>query len=380
MKRYVFIFLAAALIITAIYSNNISIDSYKAAAVDKNQYEDKEKLVLSFIEKNLLDKNGGIAAKLGNPGQNKNTLSESVGILMQYSVLKNRKDIFDRELNFAGRNLFYIPTDSSNGKSVFIKWENGGNKTTCGAAIDDLRIAGALLDAYDKWGSEKYYNMAGFIQSGLYEKQTFDNNLCELYDWKYDLTRSTMPLCYFDFYTLGRLERFNQNWRVVSDKGMSIVRDGFIGKGSPFFYKYYDYKTRKYSMDEESKQINGISLVYVLYTAIHMAESNEDTGLMTQWLKSELSKGKIYAWYNPVTFKPAQNYDNTAVYALAAVYAHRAGEYLLYKDLINKMLGLMITDENSPYYGGFGNAATGEFYSFDNLTALYALGLGGERQ
>jgi len=34
------------------------------------------------------------------------------------------------------------------------------------------------------------------------------------------------------------------------------------------------------------------------------------------------------------------------------------------------MLEFMVTDENSQYYGGFGNSETGEFYSFDNLMAL----------
>jgi len=39
------------------------------------------------------------------------------------------------------------------------------------------------------------------------------------------------------------------------------------------------------------------------------------------------------------------------------------------------MLEFMVTDENSQYYGGFGNSETGEFYSFDNLMALKALAL-----
>jgi hypothetical protein len=43
--------------------------------------------------------------------------------------------------------------------------------------------------------------------------------------------------------------------------------------------------------------------------------------------------------------------------------------------LVDKMLGFMVTEPNSRYYGGFGTVETGEFFSFDNLTALWALSL-----
>jgi len=48
---------------------------------------------------------------------------------------------------------------------------------------------------------------------------------------------------------------------------------------------------------------------------------------------------------------------------------------VLSQKLLDRMLEFMVTDENSQYYGGFGNSETGEFYSFDNLMALKALAL-----
>jgi len=45
------------------------------------------------------------------------------------------------------------------------------------------------------------------------------------------------------------------------------------------------------------------------------------------------------------------------------------------KNFWTECLSFMVTDENSQYYGGFGNSETGEFYSFDNLMALKALAL-----
>ena len=40
--------------------------------------------------------------------------------------------------------------------------------------------------------------------------------------------------------------------------------------------------------------------------------------------------------------------------------------------LLERMFEFVVDDRDSEYYGGFGNCETGEFYSFDNLTALWA--------
>jgi len=67
--------------------------------------------------------------------------------------------------------------------------------------------------------------------------------------------------------------------------------------------------------------------------------------------------------------------ESTAVYALGSIFAGLSGDEVLSQKLLDRMLEFMVTDENSQYYGGFGNSETGEFYSFDNLMALKALAL-----
>lgn len=330
-----------------------------------SKYNEKEADLLNFIEKHFTGEDGEIFTNVKTSGNE--TLSESAGLLMSYSVLSGRKDLFGRTYSYLKSNLLV--------DNRYIKWKEGKEETTCNAAIDDLRIVRALLDAYDKWGIKEYYDAAGFIQEAIYSNQIVEDNLCELYDWKYNKVRNSIPLSYLDLYTMDRLRNFNKSWTSVVDKGLITISNGRMA-GTPFFNKYLNYDNGMYVPDEEFYKGKGICLTYTIYTVLHLAQMNENTSFFSEWLKKEMDKGKLYAWYNPHTLKPVQNIESTAVYALAAIYSKRIGEDELCSKLLDRMLKFMVTDKESPYYGGFGNDKTGEFYSFDNLTALWALAIG----
>lgn len=340
---------------------------YNADRPKELYYRQKEAELLNFIEKNLTGENSEIYTNIKKSEEPGEILSESIGLMMNYCIIRQKKELFDKNFSFLKNELLT--------ENYFIKWRKGKEKTVCNAVIDDLRIIRTLLDAYDIWGDQEYFDMAGFIQQCIYSNQLDELNLCELYDWEKGECRESIPLCYIDFYTLDRLRNFNVSWPVVADRGFAVVNDGRIGETTPFYYKYFNYVTEEYSMDEEYAANKGICLTYTLYTAIHLAEMNRDTAFFTSWLKNEMNKGKLYAWYNPHTLKPVNKMESTAVYALASVYASKTGEDELSRKLLDRMLEFMVTDKKSPYYGGFGNKDTGEFYSFDNLMALWALGL-----
>ena len=335
-----------------------------------SKYAKKEAQLLAFLERHMLGNGGEILTNTNPSGEGKETLSESVGILMNYAVLRDRKDIFDRELEFL-ENRMMVNKRSHR----FVRWKTAKNAVSCNAAVDDLRIVRALLDAYDTWGDRKYYNTAGFIQAGIYESQVKDGGLCEFFDWEAGLVRDSVPLCYLDFYTMDRMSPFNEEWLKVADRGLCIAKYGRVDQPSPFFYKYYDYKKMTYTADEELERKKGVCVTYTLITAIHLLEVNEDTGFLTEWLADEMSDKRLYGWYDPYSLKPAQNIESTAVYALASIYAGKTGEKALSMKLLDRMLEFMVTDKKSQYFGGFGNVKTGDFYSFDNLTALWALAL-----
>ena len=327
-----------------------------------NVFEDR---LYDFICNNLAGKDGEILTNLQNYKGSKDTLSESVGLMMNYCTLSNKYEQYGKQFKVLQNRLL---TDGR-----FIRWRTGGSRANCNAAIDDLRIIRALLDGYDIWGNKEYYNMAGNLQESIFRYQVKDRCLYELYDWRSEKSKHTAPLCYLDLYTMDRMSEFNQGWLEVEEKALSIVSEGRVSGTSPFFYKYYDYDNKSYSFDEEYNKQKGICLTYTLYTVLHLAEVNEDTGYFTEWLRNEMDKGKLYAWYDPLTQKPANTIESTAVYALAAVYAAKTGEKELYEKLVDGMMRFMVSDRKSAYYGGFGNPGIKYFHSFDNLTALWAL-------
>lgn len=330
------------------------------------QYEDP---LYSFIMRNFVDEDGAIVTNLRHYEGSGDTLSESVGLFMQYCVLADRKDQFDREVDYLKKNML---TNRN-----LIPWKYGKSAAGCNAAIDDLRIIRALEEAFERWGNRDYHDLSGFLQEGLFNLQVNGRNLYEFYDWGAEKSPHRIPLSYLDLYTLDGLSEFNKSWLNVEEKGLSVINGGRINESSPFYFKYYDYDSGGYAFDEEYRKDRGICLTYTLITAIHLAEVNETTDELTRWLKAEMGKGRLYAWYNPHTLKPVNTIESTAVYALAAAYADRRGEKELYSQLIGAMLKFNVQEKRSRYFGGFGDPAAGDFYSFDNLTALWALALSG---
>ncbi|HHV29928.1 glycosyl hydrolase family 8 [Acetivibrio mesophilus] len=330
-----------------------------------SKYEEKKRMLLKFIESYLLDSEGGVITNTHPKRGDSNTLSESIGILMEYAVIDNNKSMFDREYQYLGKNLIT--------EDFFIKWRTG-NDTFCNASIDDLRIIGALLEAYEKWGEDEYKDLALSLQQRIYNAQVKEGNLYEFFDWKYNIPKTSTPLCYLNLKVMNKLKEYNKGWKKVYDRSLSIIAGGEM-ETSPLFYKHFDYSLGKYLPDEEYRESGGICLVYTLYTALCMAEAGISNDELLSWLGSEMEKGKVYAWYDPNSKKPASDMESTAVYALGSIFAGLLGDEMLSEKLLDRMLEFMVTDEDSQYYGGFGNSETGEFYSFDNLMALRALAL-----
>jgi endo-1,4-beta-D-glucanase Y len=336
-------------------------------ALANEGYVKYEELLYNFISRSFVDDTGRIITNLRAYEGSGDTLSESIGLFMRYCVLAGKKKQFDREVKFLTENML--------AKDRLVRWRVGKDGADCNAAIDDLRIIRALTDAYEKWGTKEYWDLAGFLQEGLFEFQVNGRSLYEFYDWKTEKNSRRIPLCYLDLYTMDCLSEFNKGWLGVEEKGLSILCGGRINEAMPFYFKYYDYDSGGYNFDEEYKQGKGICLTYTLITALHLAEVNEESYALTEWLKSEIKKGTLYAWYNPHTLKPAGSTESAAVYALAAAYAEKIGEKELYTQLTDAMLKFSVQDKKSRYYGGIGDPGSGYFHSFDNLTALWALGL-----
>ena len=146
----------------------------------------------------------------------------------------------------------------------------------------------------------------------LYDFQVKGGSLYQLYDWKYDSTKDSTALCYLDLKTLKKLMYYNKDWEEVYNSSLSVAIGGRI-EGTPFFYKYYDYKSGEYQFDEEynegGSENRGICLLYTLYTALNLAEEYFSTDELLSWLKNEMdNRNKLYAWYDPYSKEPVWNW------------------------------------------------------------------------
>lgn len=377
-------------------------------------YRDKEQILLRFVQTNLTDPSGGIVTNTCTKNGDSSILSESIGLILYYSLIKDDKNLFESGYQYLKSRLL---TEDS-----YIKWKTGGD-ITCNASIDDLRIISALFRAHERWGDDKYLQTALISQQRIYEHQVLDGKLHQLYDWKYDKTNAATPLCYLNLGALRELGVYNKDWVKVYNESLDIVEGGRIGD-TPFFYKHYNFETEEYFFDEEyvkgDKENVCVNLLYTLCTAINVKRSNVFYGkpakqstfpiyafndqdgvfaaranyfgqlkggeseyrstacadALLPWLKGEMdSKNRLYAWYEPYSQRVASPMESTAIYALAAIYANLCDEKQLEKRLLDRMLEFMVSDEELHCYGGFGDLETEEFYSFDNLTALLALAL-----
>lgn len=142
------------------YLSNVQSESEKK----KSCYYKEEEALLKFIENNLLGINGEIFSNTKPSRDGFESLSESVGLMMNYCVLRDRKDLFDFEFSYLKNKLLV--------DGRFIKWRDIESEVTCNAVLDDLRIVRALLDASFKWHDKAYWDTARQIQEGIYQKET----------------------------------------------------------------------------------------------------------------------------------------------------------------------------------------------------------------
>ncbi len=370
-------------------SSSAPVSEPASSSAPDNSMREAEEALFRFVESVMASGDGAIRTFISKDKSDTRTLSESIGLYMEYCLLRNHKQIFRREFDFLRNNLLV-----SCQSHQFIKWMDSRD-VACNALIDDLRIIRCLLKAGDQWGIEEYHETAAELQRSLLEKQTLASAyisavdggggslISDFFEWERNVPAGSIQLCYLDFFTMYLLGQLDRRWDFVAARGFNLIRF------SEMLDKYYDYGAQKYVASE--------CLTDEVITAIHLAEMNEDTSQFRSWLSAETEKpaqdGKVRVYAGGVyagagidrgggkrlvsadadvlrqTHRPV---ESTAVYALCAVYSIRVGELEMAMRLMDRALDFCVRDDKSKYFGGFGDPSSG-FYSFDNLTALIAL-------
>lgn len=316
--------------------------------------------LLAFLTGHMMNEDGGLYTAYrdsdGAHPRGHDVLSESMGLLMEYAVSSNNRELFDRSWQYVSEQMqrggvfaWYVDAD--------------GQQADSNALLDDLRIAGALCQADKKWGG--YAQAVTELAGQLRGKNTYRNQLSSFYDFNQLRSGSSISLAYGDFATLEALAEYDPAFAELGDRLKIIVAGGFISEEFPLYYGSYDYKAHKYSTDS-------LNTAEALLTVYHLCGTELLRPQTLVWLKNALQTDTLAARYDihgkPV---PGYQYDSTAVYAIAARIGQKCADGELYRLARQKMEKARVTDPDSLFLGAFCHRSDGgDLRSFDQLMPL----------
>lgn len=315
-----------------------------------------------FIIDKFTNSDGGIRTSLieeENKITGNDVLSESQGIMLQFAVLKNNKELFNNTLNYVNK---YMNNDDL---ASWVVEDGIGNRVN--SVLDDLRIYKALKDGNGKFG--KYDKELIKYRNAIYKYNVNRNNLIDSYDFKYKEKANRLTLCYADLKTLNDISNEDKRFIKIYDNSLNVVKKGYINEEFPFYYNYYDYRDKSYDK-------NSINSAEGMMTLLHLAEIGELPDTTVTWLKEKIKYTGIFGRYNvDGSVVDGYEYESTSVYAIAVLIGNEVDD----KDLINLALGKMtemrINNTKSQFNGAFGNEDGTGIYSFDQCMALTAYGV-----
>lgn len=330
---------------------------------DQQNLQDQREALHQFIVQQLSGSHG-VFTNLIDTDQSADVatghevLSESAGLLMRYYALTGQQEAFDAEWNRA-KQMFNLHTSFSYRYSP-----KHDKKYPLNAAIDDLRIIRALYEAGELFKDEQYTKEAASYGSRFLQYNVKDNQLYDFYDETYKITNSFITLCYIDFNTLQRLSDSNTQIQALLTNMQQIVQNGYLSDNFPFYKTSYSYETKTYKSDP-------INTVESLLTILSLAEIKQHRTESIRYIKEHVKSGTLYGRYT-TDGKATTDIQSTAIYAITAMIGSQIGDQELYKDSIRRMNQFVIQDQKSQLNGGYGDPATMQAYSFDNLMALLA--------
>ena len=235
----------------------------------------KEKLLAeSFVQEHLVKEDGRIQTNI--TGQKDVYLSETVGLWMEYLVMKNDFIQFDQQVDTLEK---YFLT-----KDYLVVWELKGTKAApANAFIDDLRIIDVLYTAGKQWNHKPYTKLADNMSKNLVRYETEDKLLVDFIELESKNRGSDVTLSYiipsgFDKIKQAKLlpdKTYEATRKVLLDAPYSAI--GF----SP---KKYSIPTGNYSYDTE------VNLIDQFYVGYHQAQWGGDVTPFSTSPKMHLRK------------------------------------------------------------------------------------------
>ncbi|ETT54174.1 hypothetical protein MKZ07_21755 [Paenibacillus sp. FSL P4-0338] len=285
-------------------------------------------------------------------------LSESASLLMETAVRTRNQELFDRQWETARRTF-----DMEGGFSYRYSPKQQ-KRYPVNAAVDDLRMIGTLYEAGQAFDQPEYTREADKYGERFYKNNTKKGYIYDIYDNYLKMVNGFVTLCYIDLSVLQKLSISSELQENLLNNMSGILEEGYLSDSFPFYETRFDYKSGQYSSE-------GINSVESLLTILHLAETGRQRPASISYIKAQVAAGTLFGQYTREG-KPANDIRSTAVYALTAMIGAVLEDGDLYQSSMGRMNEFRVTDRSSLLYGGFGDPASGQAYSFDNLMALLA--------
>lgn len=302
---------------------------------------------------NLLDTTQSAEAATGHE-----VLSESASLMMLSAVRNGEEQLFARQWALS-KQTFGMEGGFSYRYSPKLQ-----KQYTVNAAVDDLRMIGALYEAGEVFDNQEYKDEAEKYSEIFYTNNVIDGYMYDMFDIYFKNNNGFVTLCYINLSILRNLSIDSESKGILLHNMSEILEDGYLSDQFPFYATRFDYKTGTYSSDP-------INTVESLLSILNLAETGQQRPESIRFIKQQVAAGTLYGQYTHEG-KPANEVRSTAIYALTAMIGAETGDSGLYEASMERMNEFRITDPSSPLYGGFGDPNTGQAYSFDNLMALLA--------
>lgn len=285
-------------------------------------------------------------------------LSESASLRMLAAVRSGQQERFAEQWQLAKQTF-----DMNSGFSY--RYSPKQQKLyPLNAAVDDLRMIRALYEAGEKFSDTQYTAEADKYGERFYDYNVKNEKLYDFYDMEYSSTNTFVTLCYINLGTLRKLSIPSQFSKKLTNDMNVILENGYLSDQFPFYETRFNYETGKYSSEN-------INTVESLLSILALVEVDQEKSTSIDFIKQQVEAGTLYGQYSREG-KPLNDIRSTAIYAITAMIGAEIGDESLYHKSIERMNEFRVTDVGSPLYGGFGDVASGQAYSFDNLMALLA--------
>lgn len=316
-----------------------------------------------FIRTYMFNQSGTIASYLQDaPSTNpdivagREALSESVGLWLEYGLAIKDKKLFS-EMTEQLRSKFI----NSEGHIYWKISADGVSEVTTNALGDDLRIIHSLLQAYELWGEEDYFQLAEKTTKYLMDYTRSKDHLVDFYDDANQYASPTLSLVYIDVAAFQQMRKYEFISNDDYNKHLAILSN--MPRDTIFYPKLYNVETKEYIYDES------VNLIDQLIVALHLGDAQLDNQVLFDLLKQKYTQsGKIYGVYNARTLEPAVEYESPAVYALAILLALQHEDREWAEKWYQQMIGL--EQQHGNYAGGY--VFDNNTHAFDNLFPLLA--------